>query len=202
MEEQRIDWPESHRDYWIKLAATVGATEQQARFAYGISTGMSATASARFAGYAGEPRTAGYAAVRTRAVTTLLAMAAADGWESPSRMVSEEEKTKLLNALMRSQDPQVRLRAIEASDKRREREIERERLEAEERRQSENPLDLLSELAEIAPLYAILLAKKNGLLAAWKPKAPEITADAALAEIESLKELVSSLAKTAATPAD
>jgi len=147
---------------------------------------MSATAAARFARYAGEPRTAGYAAIRTRAVTTLLAMAEQDGWECPSRIVSEGDKDKLLNALMRSQDPQVRLRAIEASDKRREREIERARNEEPER----DPYDTLREIEELSPLLAQQLARKHDLDFQLSAEA----AKAALVELEKEREFLMRIA--------
>jgi hypothetical protein len=193
--EAGIDWPDSHADYWTKLAATTGATLQQARFAYATSTGMSATAAARFAGYNGEPRTAGYAAIRTRAVTTLLALAEQDGWEAPSRVVSEEEKDKLLNALMRSQDPQVRLRAIEASDKRREKELERERVAAAE--QDHDPRQLLGEIAERNALVALALGRHYGFAKAETWFTPAHRAEA-LKQIEQVRALLMSDADTGA----
>lgn len=50
----------------------------------------------------------------------MLTLAEGDGWQSPDDIVSEEDKSKLLNSLMRSGDPQVRLKAIQLSDARRE----------------------------------------------------------------------------------
>jgi len=197
MNAQPADWPDQHKTYWLGLASTVGATEQHARMAYALSTGMSQTAGARFAGYRGDARTAGYAAARTRAVSVLLAMAEGDGWQSPNNFVSEEEKDKLLSSLMRSGDPQVRLRAIEQADKRREREAERERGEAERAAAECNPLKTLNEIAGLSPILAVMLAQHHGL--AWQ--APAITVANALGQIEEMKTLVSSFANAAATPA-
>ncbi len=188
------DWPDKHRTYWTALAQTTGASEQHARFAYALATGMTQSAAARFAGYRGDNRTAGYAAARTRAVSTLLALAEGDGWESPSNLVTEEEKTKLLNQLMRTQDPNVRLKAIEQSDKRREREFERQR-QREEENKNASPAAFLNEIAEIVPIVAIMLAERHETND-WKPKA--VTLAAALAQVDELKKMVSKFADSAA----
>jgi hypothetical protein len=79
-------------------------------------------------------------------------------------MVSEDDKSKLLNSLMRSGDPQERLKAIQPSDARREKQLERE---AAERASRNDPIETLNEIAEIDPFYALSLARKHGLV--WKP---------------------------------
>ncbi len=161
-----FEWGEKHRDYWLGLAASCGASDQQAKFAYAISTGMSQAAAARWAyGYKDDARSRGYALARTKRVTTLLTLAEADGWQSPHDHVSEEDKQKLLNSLMRSGDPAVRLRAIELSDKRRVAAEEATRAE----QQTHDPLTCLDAIApDVSPACAWVLAQKAGL--GWKPK--------------------------------
>jgi len=178
-----FEWPEQHRDYWLKLAASVGGTEQQARCAYGLSTGMSQAAAARFAHYKGDGRTAGYHAARTKKITTMLTLAEGDGWESPDDMVSEEDKAKLLNSLMRSGDPQVRLKAIQLSDTRREKELEREAAERPDRFDYRKTLD---EIGALDPLLAKWLAHSHGIT--WSIPAPSI--GAAVSKLEQIKEWV------------
>jgi hypothetical protein len=97
-------------------------------------------------------------------VTTLLTLAEGDGWENPNNAVDEEEKGKLLNELMRSRDPNVRLRAIDLADKRRERALERRR-EAE--CELGDPLKTLDAIAVLDPYLAIRLAHAEGL--SWEP---------------------------------
>jgi hypothetical protein len=114
----------------------------------------------------------------------------------PSKTVG---KDKLLNALMRSQDSQVRLRAIEASDKRRERALEREREEAAQR--SPDPELILGEIIERFPLVAIGLAIRDKLPLNGKwCKPPDLAR--ALTELEQARELLMSEAEAAATPAE
>ncbi len=180
------DWPDEHKEYWLSLAATARATGQQARFAYGLSTGMSQTAAARFAGYRGEARTAGYHAARCKAVSTLLALAEGDGWTSPNQFVTEEEKDKLLTQLMRSGDPTARLRAIEQADKRRERKLERERQAADAELAQFDPRETLKRIAECAPLIAVMLARQHGIPLEMTP----MSIGHALAEIEKMRAAV------------
>jgi len=180
------EWTPEHRDYWLGLAATVGASEVQARFAYALATGMSQTAAAKFAGYKGEPRTSGYAAARSNKVSTLLTLGENDGWSAPDHFVSEEEKAKLISVLMRSGNPQVRLKAIELADRRRQREMEEKRAEEEK---FGDPLKTLQRIADGWPLLAAVIAKRDG----WAPGKVTIPARSKASALADIREMISAL---------
>jgi len=116
-----LEWSDKDRNFWLSAAADVGADERQARFAFGVSTGMSKAASARFAGYEGDANQAGYRAYNTNRVKSLLAIGQSHGRRSPDEPVSDVEAERLLSQLARGNDPNARVRALEALEKRRER---------------------------------------------------------------------------------
>lgn len=187
---------DKHKDFWLGLATQVGATAQQAKFAFALATGHSQSSAAKFADYAGEPRTQGYSTARTRRVKAMLVLAEADGWQSPSDTVDEPTKVKLLNALMRSTDPSVRLRAIELADKRRERELERERAATEQNHF--DPIKTIDELAVLTPVLAAVLAVKNNL--PWPKRLDRFNA---MRELEGIRDLIEkNTADTAGVLAD
>ena len=185
---------DKHKEFWLTLAAQVGATAQQAKFAFALATGHSQASAAKYAGYAGEPRTQGYSTARTKRVKSMMLLAEADGWQSPSDTVDEPTKVKLLNALMRSTDPSVRLRAIELADKRREREAERERAE---KAQTYDPIATLHKLHAISPALAHVLALTHSVSFAL----PKLNVHTALMEIDAWRNSILK-ADTAGVPAD
>jgi len=116
-----LEWSDKDRDFWMAAASDVGADKRQARFAFGVSTGMSKAAAARWSGYEGDANQAGYRASKTNIVKSLLAIGESHGRKSPDEPVSDAEAERLLSQLARSKDPNARVRALEALEKRRER---------------------------------------------------------------------------------
>ena len=105
-------WTPLGEQAWRDLAAGTGASELQLRFAAARFGGASATAAAKIAGYSGDSvslRRAGYTAVRSSAVQSLLELAsvAAPG----EAKISDREIDAKLARLIRSGDPNVVLKA-------------------------------------------------------------------------------------------
>jgi hypothetical protein len=168
---EEIDWGELGRDWWIEAGAACAATNQQIVFALHRWRGMTATASAKAAKYAGNEdgiRQAGHRAAHSTAVMGLLSMAKAETGQGPDGNVTMTEAKQILSRLARGSDPNVRIKAIESLAKieRDERELERER---------ENGLtDIHAELREIekiAPDLARAYAAEKGV--SWKSRAAD-----------------------------
>jgi hypothetical protein len=126
---------------------------------------MTATGSARAAGYAGDAdniRQAGHRASHSTAVMSLLSMAAAEAGEGPDGNVTMGEAKQILSRLARGSDPNVRIKAIESLAK-----IEREERELELRQQESGAFcDIHEELRQIAKVSVELAeayAKSKGI---------------------------------------
>jgi hypothetical protein len=107
---------------WRELAATASASELQLRFCVARFNGSSAAAAAAIAGYSGskdELRRAGYAAVRSTAVVTLLELAEVNAPEQTE--LTDAEVDRKIAKLVRSPDPNVSMKAAELFDKRKQR---------------------------------------------------------------------------------
>jgi hypothetical protein len=165
---EQIDFGDLGRDWWYEAGANCGATEQQIIFAACRHKGMTATGSARVAGYAGDDasiRQAGHRAAHSTAVMGLLSMAKAETGKGPDGNVTLVEAKQILSRLARGSDPNVRIKSIETLCK-----IEREERELE-LRQAEQPTDIRQEIAQIAkisPELAEAYAKDKGV--AWSPE--------------------------------
>jgi hypothetical protein len=123
-----FDWAPFGEQRWRELAEAAGASELQLRFGVMRFGGASASASARAAGYTGDAaqmRRSGYAAVRSTAVQALLELAAVNA-PADARLTDKEIDAKIAR-LVRSGDPNVSLKAVEAHGKR-----ERERASSRE----------------------------------------------------------------------
>jgi hypothetical protein len=161
--EQEIDWGELGESWWREAGTACHASYQQIVFALHRHKGMTATASARAAKYAGDDTTirqAGHRASRSTAVCGLLSMAKAETGKGPDGNVTLVEAKQILSRLARGSDPNVRIKSIETLCK-----IEREEREFEQRA-AENGTDLRSqyeEIRKISPELAAAWAKENGL---------------------------------------
>ena len=114
-----IDWAPFGEPRWRELAEASGASELQLRFAAARFGGASAAAASRLAGYSGDAaqmRRSGYAAVRSTAVQALLELAAVNA-PADARLSAKEIDAKIAR-LVRSGDPNVALKAVEAHSKR------------------------------------------------------------------------------------
>jgi hypothetical protein len=144
-----LDWGDLGYEWWQEAGANCHATQQQIVFALHRHKGMTATGSAKAAGYAGDGptiRQAGHRAAHSTAVMGLLSMAKAESGQGPDGNVTLIEAKQILSRLARGSDPSVRIKAIESLAK-----IERDERELEVR-QAENGTDVRSEIAEIAKL--------------------------------------------------
>ena len=114
-------------DFWAPFgeaqgrdfASTVSASELQLRFAVARFNGATAAKAAEIAGYAGsrdELRRAGYSAVRSAAVVAILDLAAVNA--PAEAKISDKEIDAKIAKLIRSADPNVSLKAVDARDKR------------------------------------------------------------------------------------
>lgn len=114
-----FDWGALGERWWLDAAETVGANRRQAMFAAAKHRGASDTQAAREAGYgdADTVRQAGHKAVRTRKVTDLLALAAAEAKGATDGTVDGSEARRILSKLARGSDPSIRIRAIEGLTK-------------------------------------------------------------------------------------
>jgi hypothetical protein len=160
---EEIDWGELGEEWWREAGTACHASEQQIIFALHRSKGMTATASARAAKYAGDDTTirqAGHRASHSTAVCGLLSMAKAETGQGPDGVVTTAEAKQILSRLARGSDPNVRIKSLEALAK-----IQRDEAELEARQQ-EGPADINAELrllAEISPELAEAYAKHKGV---------------------------------------
>jgi hypothetical protein len=116
-----LDWGEIGEVRWRELATAAGASELQLKFAVARHAGATLGVAARLAGYSdsdgrkGAHRSAGYSALRSTAVQNLLELAAI---ESPDEAaITDIEVDAKIAKLVRSPDPNVALKAIEARNK-------------------------------------------------------------------------------------
>jgi hypothetical protein len=162
---EEIDWGELGEEWWREAGTACHASEQQIIFALHRSKGMTATASARAAKYAGDDTTirqAGHRASHSTAVCGLLSMAKAETGQGPDGNVTMTEAKQILSRLARGSDPNVRIKSIETLAK-----IEREERELNIR-QAESGTDIHQEIREIAKISVELAeayAKDKGI--AW-----------------------------------
>ena len=130
-----IDWPDlgaaDNEARWRELGKAAGASELQLRFAAVRFGGASAGRAAKIAGYAGTDaqgfRRQGYDAVRSTAVQHLLELAAVNAPDGAG--LTAKEIDARIAKLVRSADPNIALKAVEAHAKRAER--RQEQLEGE-----------------------------------------------------------------------
>src|SRR4029079_11712018 len=143
-----------------ELGELCGCTEKQIKFAEGMLQGMSQTEAAFHAGYAGardsvQLRSAGSSTARSKPVQALLALAESRGLGVPNAPGDMDELRRILWSHARSKD---KAHSIKAS-------VELQRLEREEREAKANdrrgPIECLSEIADIMPAYAVVLATQN-----------------------------------------
>ena len=112
-------WSPLGEQRWRELAEGTGASELQLKFAAARFGGASASKAATLAGYAGDKdslRRAGYAAVRSTAVQSLLELAAVNA--PGDAKISDREIDAKLARLIRSGDPNVVIKAAELHAKR------------------------------------------------------------------------------------
>jgi hypothetical protein len=122
MNEQisEFDWSPLGEAFWIEAQKTTGASDLQVRFACCRHRGMSASGSARAAGYTGDNdtiRQAGSRAAKTTAVMELLSLAAAEAGGGDDGVVGTDEARRILSRLARGSDPNARIRAVEMLQK-------------------------------------------------------------------------------------
>jgi hypothetical protein len=117
-----FDFGKLGEDRWREMAQAAGASEKQMLFAVARHGGATASTAARLAGYAGDGnaiRSAGYSALRSGGVQSLLELAAIECPDEAA--ISDREVDAKIAKLVRSADPQIALRAIDAHGKRQER---------------------------------------------------------------------------------
>ena len=129
---------------------------------------MTATGSARAAGYAGDDTTirqAGHRAAHSTAVVGLLSMAKAETGKGPDGNVTMTEAKQILSRLARGSDPNVRIKAIESLAK-----IERDERELEARQREGELPDIHQEIRDLAKIsieLAEAYARERGIT--WSP---------------------------------
>src|SRR5215831_4839898 len=112
-------WSPLGEQRWRELAEGTGASELQLKFAAARFGGASAARAAKLAGYSGDSdslRRAGYSAVRSTAVQSLLELAAINA--PGDAKISEKEIDAKISKLIRSADSNVSLKAMELYAKR------------------------------------------------------------------------------------
>jgi hypothetical protein len=116
------NWQPFGESKWRELAATASASELQLKFCVARFNGSSAAAAAAIAGYSGskdELRRAGYSAVRSTAVVTLLELAEVNAPDQTE--LTDQEVDRKIAKLVRSPDPNVSLKSAELYEKRKQR---------------------------------------------------------------------------------
>jgi hypothetical protein len=153
-------WSPLDEQKWRELAEGTGASALQLKFAAARFGGAGATAAARLAGYSGDKdslRRAGYSAVRSRAVQSLLELASVAAPEDAR--ISDREIDAKLARLIRNGDPNVVIKAAELHQK-------RETLRNEAQRAAEqatDPREILAEIAKHDAVRAATLAIEHNL---------------------------------------
>jgi phage terminase small subunit len=178
MSEAEFDWSPLGSSFWDEARATTGATELQARFACCYHRGMTASGSAKTAGYAGDDdtiRQAGSRAAKSTAVMNLLALAKAEGnGDGPDGVVDAAEAKRILSRLARGSDPNVKVKAIESLAKI----AAQERAEMAERAKDDDPRSTLREIERYSPELAAYLAHAQGI-EDWHDKPRVVSGSAA-----------------------
>jgi hypothetical protein len=180
-----IDW-EVGRDL-------VGASARQVKFAQGLVNGLSQTASARHAGYAGTDsalRGAASRIAKSSKVRALVQWARAGGAGPSDTPGDAAELKKILWRHARAKDPARSIKATEVLH----------RIEAAERERdaaveaaSHDPVKTLEQIAKLSPILAALLAREHSITL----ELPARSVREALNEIEDMRRVV--LARAAET---
>jgi hypothetical protein len=149
-------WAPLGEQRWRDLAEGTGASELQLKFAAARFGGATASRAAKLAGYAddgdGAIRRAGYSALRSTAVQTLLELAAINA--PGDAKISSKEIDAKISKMIRSQDSNVSLKAMEVFAKR-----EAARKEAES-----NEPELPADVAMLNEARGLLGCGSGGLL--------------------------------------
>jgi hypothetical protein len=119
--EADFDYGELGRDWWLKTAAQVGASERHAKFAAAKHRGCTNTEAARVAGFGvgseSSTRSEGYRLLRSNRVNQLLALATVESGSGYDGTVSRQESKQILTSLARGSDPAIRIKSIELLSK-------------------------------------------------------------------------------------
>jgi hypothetical protein len=184
MAEAEFQWGDLGEEWWTTAGKEIGASPEQIKFAAARHQGATATAAARSAGYSGTANTirqAAYRALRTTAVTNMLALAAAEG-DLGGGGITEEEVDAKLARMIRAPDSTTAIRAIEAREKR---EATRRADRAAAQAADLDPDQLMAEMEAISPEAAAFIrqgaewkglsAHERGLLEArrWLAENPD-----------------------------
>jgi len=115
-----FEWGQLPREWWLRTAATLGASERDAVFAASKHQGASNTAAARAAGF-GKPgagqRTEGHRRAKSNKINQMLALAVAEAGGGYDGTLTQAEIKSTLTAMVRGSDPNTRLKAIDAFTK-------------------------------------------------------------------------------------
>ncbi len=171
---------------WHDGQAITGCSDKQVSFVQALMKGANKTQAAREAGYRGEGSTLRSSAsqlAKSHKVKALLAWAKAGGAGLTDVPGDVDELKKILWRHARGSDKNASLRATEVIHK----------LEAQERESAAqhggSSLETLNEIAEIAPVFAAMLADHNDV--DWKP--PSLAISEMRAEIERMRVVVARL---------
>jgi hypothetical protein len=176
-----IDWGTLGEERWRELGQATGSSELQLRFAVLRFGGMSAGAAAKLSGYAGTDkswRRVGYDAVRSTAVQNLLELAAVNAPEDAR--ISDKEIDARIAKLVRSPDPNVSLKAVEAHAKRQAVRRELEATKGDNPTWDESAVELLGSCGEMGVGVVAVLALAEGVDISYSPLkeiAPHIKRD-------------------------
>lgn len=147
----------------------IGATPLQVAFVKARLQGMNRTRAAKAAGYSGEGsslRSAASKIERSPAVRTLLKMADERGAGIPDLPSDRRSRRKLLAKMMHGADKDLSIKAIAALEK----------MDAEENaEEAGDPADTLRQIADMAPMLAIVLGVNN-TVANWRPSNEQLFA--------------------------
>jgi hypothetical protein len=136
--DDQYDWGPLGRAFWSRAALETGATPLQARFAVAKTRGLGHAAAARAAGCGRMAKSQGYEMSRNPKVVAMLAMAATSTKARPKQLdpaprpegeMTPTERSAILTAIARDQEPALKIRAVEALDRITDREEQRERRE-------------------------------------------------------------------------
>jgi hypothetical protein len=118
--DKNFDFGQLPREWWLKTAAQVGASERHAVFAAAKHRGCTNTEAARKAGFGGTEgaiRSEGYRLFRSNKIAQLLALASAEAGGGFDGTLTLQESRQILSSLARGSDPNLRIKAIEAVQK-------------------------------------------------------------------------------------
>lgn len=155
---------------WDDAARILGASEKQVAFAKAIVRGMNQTQAARAAGYAGDDeqiRSAGYSAMQSAKVRSLIAWAKEEGAAPLIEIADAETLKRKLSQIVNGGAPSEAIRASEVLHRIHQSEV----ANAPE---NHDPVATLNQIAAIDPALAFALARKNQIT--WQPTAEQQTA--------------------------